>query len=179
MTTAEALALLDQFQKGDIDRRAVLRAFQRAPLDDLGFAQVDLHRSLRKNFPEVIYGAGKTPTQVVAIAERLMKSEKRVLITRVGEAQVKALRRRFRRAVVHQAARCVSLQTKPLPKMPGVIAVLCAGTSDLPVAEEAAVHFSTRYRATQNRGVFYSRQNHIHTIRCFTRNDILDVNNLS
>ena len=139
MTTAEALALLDQFQQGLIDRGSVLRAFQQAPLDDLGFAQVDLHRSLRKNFPEVIYGAGKTPAQVVAIAERLVKSEKRVLITRVGEPQVKALRRRFRRAVVHEAARCVSLEGKPLPKLPGTIAVLCAGTSDLPVAEEAAI----------------------------------------
>lgn len=139
MTTAEALALLDQYKQGQVDRGTVLRAFQTAPLDDLGFAQVDLHRSLRKNFPEVIYGAGKTAPQVVAIAERLLKTEKRVLITRVEAVQVKALRRRFRRAVVHEAARCVSLQSQPLPKLPGTIAVLCAGTSDLPVAEEAAV----------------------------------------
>lgn len=139
MTTTEALTLLDQFRAGLVDRGAVLRAFQKAPLEDLGFAQVDLHRSLRKNFPEVIYGAGKTPPQVVSIAERLLKNEERVLITRVNPAQVTALRRRFRRARFHEAARCITLETRPLAKRPGTVAVLCAGTSDLPVAEEAAV----------------------------------------
>ncbi|HTH49760.1 MAG TPA: nickel pincer cofactor biosynthesis protein LarB, partial [Candidatus Limnocylindria bacterium] len=97
------------------------------------------HRALRKGFPEVIFGAGKTPAQVVAIAERIVAANDRVLITRLGDAHVKALRKKFRKAVHHEAARCVTIETKPLTKRPGTIAVLCAGTSDLPVAEEAAL----------------------------------------
>ncbi len=139
MTATEAAALLDRFQRGEVPRDQVLRAFQAEPLVDLGFAQVDTHRALRKGFPEVIFGAGKTPAQVVAIAERIVAANDRVLITRLGEAHVKALRKKFRKAVHHEAARCVTIETKPLPKRPGTIAVLCAGTSDLPVAEEAAL----------------------------------------
>ena len=139
MTTAQAIALLDKFRSGQVGREAVLHAFQNAPLVDLGFAQPDLQRSLRKNFPEVIYGAGKTPAQVVAIADRIVQAEGRVLVTRVTEAHVRALKKRFKKVGVHEAARCVTLEKKPLAKRPGVIAVLCAGTSDLPVAEEAAV----------------------------------------
>ncbi len=72
MTTGEALQLLDRFRAGQISRDKVLRAFQAAPLADLGFAQVDTHRALRKGFPEVIFGAGKTPDQVVKIAGKLV-----------------------------------------------------------------------------------------------------------
>jgi hypothetical protein len=130
---------LDRFRAGQVARAEVLRAFQTEPLVDLGFAQVDLHRSLRKNFPEVIYGEGKTPRQVLAIAERILRHEKRVLVTRIGREHARLVRRKFRRAVYHQTARCLTLDDKPLPKRRGVIAVICAGTSDLPVAEEAAV----------------------------------------
>ncbi len=68
MTSGEALQLLERFRAGQIPRDKVLRAFQAAPVADLGFAQVDTHRALRKGFPEVIFGAGKTPAQVVKIA---------------------------------------------------------------------------------------------------------------
>ncbi len=139
MTTAEAVALLDSFRAGKVSRETVVRAFQAAPVKDLGFAQVDLHRSLRKNFPEVIYGAGKTPDQVLAIARRLLKSEQRVLVTRVEDAHVRKVRRALRMAKFHSEARCLTLERSPLPKRAGTIAVLAAGTSDLPVAEEAAV----------------------------------------
>ncbi|MGA2556634.1 MAG: nickel pincer cofactor biosynthesis protein LarB [Verrucomicrobiota bacterium] len=139
MTTAEAIQLLQDFRAGKISAGRALRAFQAAPLADLGFARVDTHRSLRKGFPEVIYGAGKTARQVVQIAGELAARERRILITRVSPEQAGAVRKKFKRAVFHQAARCVTLEKRPLPKRPGVIAVLCAGTSDLPVAEEAAV----------------------------------------
>jgi len=85
VTSREAILLLEKFRAGQVGRDEVLRAFQAAPTADLGFAQVDLHRSLRKNFPEVIFGSGKTPAQVVAIATRLAQREKRVLITRIGQ----------------------------------------------------------------------------------------------
>ncbi|HUA39385.1 MAG TPA: nickel pincer cofactor biosynthesis protein LarB [Candidatus Sulfopaludibacter sp.] len=95
--------------------------------------------ALRKGFPEVIFGAGKTPAQVVKIAAEILARDRRVLATRVGEEHARALKRKFKMAVYHQLARCVTLEKKPSPKRPGVIAVVCAGTSDLPVAEEAAV----------------------------------------
>ncbi len=139
MTTEEAIALLEEFRTGAVSRDRVLQSFQAAPVADLGFAQVDTHRSLRKGFPEVIFGSGKTPPQVVAIAGKIVDLETRVLITRVGPEHVRALRKKFKAAVHHEAARCVTIDPRPLPKRPGFIAVLAAGTSDLPVAEEAAV----------------------------------------
>jgi len=122
-----------------VGRDQVLRAFQAAPLADLGFAQVDTHRALRKGFPEIIFGQGKTPSQVVKIATKLVEHNQRVLATRLGPEHARALRKKFKRAVHHELARCVTIEDKPLPKRAGTIAVICAGTSDLPVAEEAAV----------------------------------------
>ncbi|HTQ30889.1 MAG TPA: nickel pincer cofactor biosynthesis protein LarB [Opitutaceae bacterium] len=139
MTTTEAARLLERFRAGQIGRDKVLRAFQAAPVADLGFAQVDLHRGLRNGFPEVIFGAGKTPEQVWKIATRLLGREKRVLVTRATPEQARTLRKKFRQAVHHELARCVTIEQKPLPRRPGFVAVVCAGTSDLPVAEEAAV----------------------------------------
>jgi pyridinium-3,5-biscarboxylic acid mononucleotide synthase len=139
VTTTDAIKLLEQFRAGGVSRDKVLRAFQAAPVADLGFAQVDTHRALRKGFPEVIFGAGKTPDQVLKIAVKLLEQEQRVLITRVTPEHVRVLRRRLKSAVHHELARCVTIDRTPLSKRPGTIAVLCAGTSDLPVAEEAAV----------------------------------------
>ena len=139
MTTTEAARLLDDFKAGKIPREKVLSVFQTAPVADLVFAQVDTHRALRKNFPEVIFGAGKTSKQVVAIAEKLFKLDQPVLVTRINEEHASALKKKFKMAVHHPEARCVTIEKKPLPKRAGFIAVVCAGTSDLPVAEEAAV----------------------------------------
>ena len=135
----QAAQLLEKFRAGKISCEQALRAFQAAPLAELGFATVDTHRALRKGFPEVIFGAGKEPLQVVKIAAKLAEHGQPVLVTRITPMHARALRRRFKIARYHEAARCVTLQKKPLPKRPGTIAVLCAGTSDVPVAEEAAV----------------------------------------
>jgi NCAIR mutase (PurE)-related protein len=139
MTTQEAIALLDRFRSGKARREQVLRAFQAAPVADLGFAQVDTHRALRKGFPEVIFGAGKTPQQVVKIAAKLFEAGQPVLVTRVTAEHARAMRRKFKATVYHETARCLTLAREPLPKRPGTISVVCAGTSDLPVAEEAAL----------------------------------------
>ena len=139
MTTSEANRLLEAFRAGKIPREKVLHAFQAAPVADLGFAQVDMHRALRKNFPEVVFGAGKTPTQTVKIAAKLLEHKQPVLVTRITAEHARALQKKFKRAVHHESARCVTIEEKPLPKRAGFIAVVCAGTSDLPVAEEAAV----------------------------------------
>lgn len=139
MTSREAILLLEKFRAGTVERDEVLRAFQAAPVADLGFAQVDLHRALRKNFPEVVFGGGKTPAQVVAIAAKLSQREKRVLVTRIGPDHARALKRKLRYVTYHEAARCVTFDRQPLKKRAGAISVVAAGTSDLPVAEEAAV----------------------------------------
>ena len=139
MTTTEAIQLLEKFRTGKISREKVLRAFQAQPVADLGFAQVDAHRALRRGFPEVIFGSGKTPEQVVKIAAKILEREQRVLATRVRPEHARALRKKFKHAVHHSLARCVTIEKKTLPKRPGFIAVICAGTSDLPVTEEAAV----------------------------------------
>ena len=139
MTTNEATRLLEQFRAGKIPREKVLRAFQSAPVADLGFAQVDTHRALRKNFPEVIFGAGKTPEQVVKVAAKLLECGQQVLVTRINAEHARALRKKFKQSIHHALARCVTIEQKPLSKRAGFIAVVCAGTSDLPVAEEAAV----------------------------------------
>lgn len=139
MNSTEVIALLERFRAGATPLDEVLRVIQAPPVDDLGFAQLDLHRSLRKGFPEVVYGEGKTPAQVATIATRLAKHEQRLLATRVSPEQVKAVRRALRGSVHHESARCITWEKSPAPKRPGMIAVLAAGTSDMPVAEEAAI----------------------------------------
>jgi NCAIR mutase (PurE)-related protein len=139
VTTDDAIKLLERFRAGKMSLAGALRAFQAPPVEDLGFAQVDMHRALRKGFAEVIYAAGKTAGQVVEIASRILQREERLLITRLDPAQARAVKKKFKDARHHPAARCVTMDPHPLPKRPGVIAVVCAGTSDLPVAEEAAV----------------------------------------
>src|SRR3954469_9143491 len=104
VTTSEAQGLLARFRAGDASADQVVRAFQAAPVADLGFAQVDLHRALRKGFPEVIFGAGKTPEQVRKIASKLLQHEHRVLVTRVKPEHVRALRTKYKHAVHHQMA---------------------------------------------------------------------------
>jgi len=139
VTIIEATKLLEKFRAGDVSREAVVQAFQAAPIADLGFAQVDTHRALRNGFPEVIFGAGKTPDQVLKIATKLVEREQRVLVTRVSAEQARVVKKKFKLAVHHELARCITIEKKPLPKREGTIAVICAGTSDLPVAEEAAI----------------------------------------
>jgi hypothetical protein len=139
VTPKEAHELLERFRIGELGSDEVLQAFQAAPVSDLGFANVDTHRALRQGFPEVIYGASKTPEQVVKIAEKILSTEPRLLVTRVMDEHAKAMIGRFPAATHHVMARCITFDTKPLPKRKGVIAILCAGTSDLPVAEEAAI----------------------------------------
>ena len=139
VTLSEANALLERFREGKVGQEKVLQAFQTAPLAELGFAQVDTHRGLRKGFPEVIYGAGKTPEQVVQIAAKILEQSPCVLATRVTPEQAQLFKQRFPGAIHHEMAGCLTMEKTPLPKRPGRIAVLCAGTSDLPVAEEAAV----------------------------------------
>ena len=109
------------------------------PFEDLGFAQVDHHRALRCGFPEVIFCTGKTEEQVAAIAERIVASGSDLLATRATPAMHEAVTARCPSAVYHEAARAIVVQDAWQDRGIGEILVVSAGTSDIPVAEEAAV----------------------------------------
>jgi pyridinium-3,5-biscarboxylic acid mononucleotide synthase len=106
---------------------------------DLGFARVDTDRRRRCGFPEVIFGIGKTPEQVAAIARVILKKEPVLLVSRSTPAQFEAVLAAFAEARWHESARCITVERPALPRLDGTVAVVCAGTSDLPVADEAAV----------------------------------------
>jgi NCAIR mutase (PurE)-related protein len=134
--------ILDQLDRHEIsaaDAQAALSDQLRdLPFEDLGFARVDHHRALRTGFPEVIFGMGKTPAQVSAIAERIANRGQTLLITRTTEAAFEAVRDKVPEAVWHADARLIVRRQDDVPAGHGTILVVAAGTSDLPVAEEAA-----------------------------------------
>ena len=106
---------------------------------DLGFAKLDLDRLRRRGQPEVVYGAGKTAEQLVAIFRAMAEAGQNAFATRVCVERAQAVRQVFPDAVYHPAARTLTRDIVPLPERRGKVAVLCAGTSDVPVAEEAAI----------------------------------------
>lgn len=106
---------------------------------DLGFARVDTDRRRRCGFPEVIFGMGKTAEQTVAIARVILEKESVLLVSRATVEQWRSVVAEFPEARWHEQARCITVERVALPKLGGTIAVVCAGTSDMPVAEEAAV----------------------------------------
>ena len=112
---------------------------RRMPFEDLGFARVDHHRAVRQGFPEVIFGAGKTPEQVAAIAERLVAAGQTLLVTRTDETTWAAVRKVAPNARFHAEARLISHRPAAAPTGRGVVLVAAAGTSDRPVAEEARI----------------------------------------
>ena len=118
---------------------SALERLKDLPFEDLGFAKVDHHRALRTGMPEVIFSAGKTTAQVAAIFERMVKAGGNVLATRASREAFEAVAAIEPAAIYHEAARAITLAQAPVKPGVGTIAVVCAGTSDLPVAEEAAV----------------------------------------
>ena len=139
MRPAELAALLRQVKRGAVTPAHAARRISEAPLEQLEFAALDHQRALRAGFPEVIFGQGKSPAQVVAIARRLHARHGVVLATRLDAACRSALAAAFPRAEVHERARCVVLRRRRAARPRGRVLVLCAGTADLPVAEEALV----------------------------------------
>lgn len=131
--------LLEGVRDGRVSPDEAAARLATLPYEDLGFAKVDHHRALRRGFPEAVFGAGKTPEQVAAIVERIATRGQRVLVTRTNpEAYERVLAVRPD-AVFHASARCVTVDAGPAPALPGQIAIVAAGTSDMPVADEAAV----------------------------------------
>lgn len=128
--------VLEEVRSGRLDVPAALAALR--PTAHLGFAQVDLDRERRCGLPEVVFGQGKRPEDAVAIAREVVARSGRVLVTRVTPEQAAALTAALPGAVHHERARCVVQQTRPAA-LAGHVAVVAAGTADLPVAEEAAL----------------------------------------
>lgn len=136
----EALrGLLERVRRNELGVEDALQQLRHLPFEDLGFAKVDHHRAVRCGFPEVIYCAGKTTRQVVGIIERRAAMGGNILATRAEPAVFAAVRRKFRAAEYHEAAKTITIRRRPAELSAGEIAIVAAGTSDLPVAEEARV----------------------------------------
>jgi NCAIR mutase (PurE)-related protein len=131
--------LLEQVRAGELSPDDALQELKGFPYEDLGFAKLDHARPLRMGAPEVIFGPGKAPEQLAEIFERLAAKGNNVLATRVSEEQVAAARARVPTAVHHAEARALALRQKDEKLGKGTIVVVSAGTSDVPVAEEAAL----------------------------------------
>jgi NCAIR mutase (PurE)-related protein len=139
MDRTQIEALLNEVHEGRTGVDEALDRLRDLPFEDLGFAKLDHHRSLRTGMPEVIFAAGKTPAQVAQIFARMTNAGGNVLATRASGETYEAVRAVEPRAAYHELARAITLsQTAAVPGK-GTIGVVCAGTSDLPVAEEAAV----------------------------------------
>jgi NCAIR mutase (PurE)-related protein len=132
--------LLSRVRSGALDVEQALDALKTLPFEDLGFARVDHHRALRKGFPEVVFGQGKTVRQIIEIAQRLAANGQPALITRVDELQAQEMRAVLPDLRYYPDGRLAALGDPPIPPVgQGLILIVSAGTADLPVAEEAAV----------------------------------------
>lgn len=133
--------LLQDVAAGGVSTADALEKLRDLPFADLGYAVVDHHRQLRQGFPEVIFGEAKTAEEIAGIATEIAGRGAPLLVTRLAEEKLEPLARALPRGTWHPRSRCFTFRTgrKPRPKVRGYVAVVCAGTSDLPVAEEATV----------------------------------------
>jgi pyridinium-3,5-biscarboxylic acid mononucleotide synthase len=131
--------LLTEVKNGKIEVNAALDMLSNFTAKDLGFATIDTHRELRTGYPEVIFGQGKTPEQITGIIEFMLTHDNNILATRINEGVYEKVKNICSDAVYNPVARTITIRKKELPLPPTYIAVVTAGTSDLPVAEEAAV----------------------------------------
>ena len=131
--------LLEKVRCGQMSADAAVARLRFLPFEELGFAKVDHHRSLRSGMPEVVLASGKTSAQLVEIFKKLAKQRTNVLVTRATRQQFRAVHKAVRKAEFREQARVIFLRQDPTRYGKGKIAVVCAGTSDIPVAEEAAV----------------------------------------
>ena len=143
MIGPELRELLEQVAKGDLTPAAaeasISARLRAAPVEDLGYARVDHQRALRQGFPEVVLGLGKTSAQIAGIAERIVGRGQSLLVTRADRAAFDEVAKLVPHAVYHDVARAITLRQNDIPAGHGMVLIAAAGTSDLPVAEEAAV----------------------------------------
>jgi hypothetical protein len=132
--------LLKTLRSGKISIEKTLVELRSLPFQDLGFARIDHHRSLRKGFPEVIWGEGKTPVEILSIIKQLKKKGQNILVTRLEKEKSRPIRKAFPESKYYPRSRVLTYRTHPVKNEgKGMILVITAGTTDIPVAEEAAI----------------------------------------
>jgi NCAIR mutase (PurE)-related protein len=136
-------ALLEEVKAGQTPVDAALERLRYLPFEDLGFAKVDHHRAIRHGMPEVIFGKGKTPEEIHAIARTVLSQSSNLLVTRTTAAVYEGIQREFPEAEYFPRSGVIRVWRDRKTTGKGTLAVVCAGTSDLPVAEEAAVSAET------------------------------------
>lgn len=139
MNRSTLLDLLAAVERGEVAPAAAAERLSSLPFEDIGHARIDHHRTLRSGLPEVIYAAGKSPQQTAEIFARMAAAGSDVLATRVDAPAALAVLNAVPAATHHPQARAITLRQSTQPQTRGHIAIVCAGTSDLPIAEEAAV----------------------------------------
>ncbi len=138
MDKESLLKILANVAAGNTSVEEAAKTLKHLSFEDIDYAHIDHHRSLRKGFPEVIFGQGKSSDQIVGIMEKMLHQENIVLVTRIDQNQAEKVVTRFPEAVYHQDARMLILEKKKMPiQGKGTILVLSAGTSDIPIAKEA------------------------------------------
>lgn len=143
MNTKDIEGILKKHSEGDISTENAARAIKNLSFEDLGFARVDHARATRQGFPEVIFGEGKSPAQIAAIFEKLASRSPNVIITRTNAAVFGEIRNIHTEAEWHESARMIRLFRDKSRNGVGEITVVTAGTSDIPIAEEAALTAET------------------------------------
>ncbi len=140
MEKNELLKLLEEYKRGNVSEEEIVLKIKEAPFEDLGFAKVDHHRAIRQGIAEVIYGASKTPEQILKIAEAAMEAgQKTVLITRMKVEAADYMKKKFTGKFTYDDMSHIGICGElPVPDGRGKIAIVTGGTSDMPVAEEAA-----------------------------------------
>ncbi|MFH1761663.1 MAG: nickel pincer cofactor biosynthesis protein LarB [bacterium] len=134
-------SVLSDFKKGKKGTQQVLKAFKELSFEEMGFAKIDHHRIIRKGFPEIIYCEGKRPEQIVSICKAIIAKKSILLGTRLSEAVYKKIKHKLKGVKYHPLARIITCTPggASLKKRKGKVMIICAGTADIPVAEEAAV----------------------------------------
>ncbi|MGQ9508021.1 MAG: nickel pincer cofactor biosynthesis protein LarB [Thermodesulfobacteriota bacterium] len=132
--------LLSKVQKGRVSVEEALAQLKSLPFEDLGHTKVNHHRLLRKGFPEVIFGEGKTSQQILAIIKRMKEKGQNILITRLDEKKARAISKVYPKSEYHPLSRVLTYLSHPIEFIgKGTILIITAGTTDIPVAEEAAL----------------------------------------
>lgn len=143
MNERKLRTMLQKFRQGKLAMDTFLREIRHLPFQDLEYAKVDHHRALRCGFPEIIFCQGKTPAQVGRIARELLKHGSTLLATRCDRKTFAQIKKADRRARYHEIARCAVVRNGDMPRKKGLVLIITAGTSDIPVAEEARVTAET------------------------------------